>query len=908
MRSLRLAVPALLVAALVPFALPGPAGAVTVGAGSYAPSRPAGALGPVDSSGTPLTPKVTARMAGKPVPTNDWWSSLVFQRYPGNPYSENVYAHPLTFHAAAQGLGVGYPTSPNVTPDGTFYEFVHQDDLFVGVGGLNAPRTQVDGWSDWTVSPLWTDGSRTLRTTIGHGSPYVYAEASGGLARVAFNGATTVWSNTGTTLGVTINGHDYALFATSTWTLTGTAEATANAAFFSVAVLPSRDALSLFQRYAFSFVTDTKVSWTYDTASAQLTATYTATTTARQGTQTGTLQALYRHQWLNSADAVTAYRYTSPRGEMRLREGASFSTRTAFNGVLPALPLSSQADQTRLRAEIDQELSAADPWKGAVDTYWTGKALWRLAALARVANQIGYTAGRDRLLTLVRDRLTDWLTASDGETERHFAYDPTWGTLIGYRASYGSDQELNDHHFHYGYYVLAAAVLAQHDPAWASDSRYGGMVKLLVKDANNYDRGETRFPFLRHFDAYAGHGWASGHAGFAHGNNEESSSEAMMFATAAVLFGQATGDTALRDAGIYLHTTQETAIGQYWFDKDNAVFPASFGHDTLGIVWGAGGTYGTWWTANPEEIHGINMLPITGGSLYHAAWKSDITQNIAELRANNGGTEVEWRDVILQFQALADPASALSAYGSGLEPESGDSRAHAYHWLTSLNTYGTPDTSVTANTPTHAVLSKNGARTYVAYNPTASAVTVTFSDGQTLAVPAGTTAWRGPSGSSTDSGSGSTPTTTTTTTTTTAPPAGRDAFATIQAESYDQHNGLATETTSDTGGGSNVSHIANGDWALYRGVDFGSRTATQFSARVASGAAGGVSGLVEIRLGSPTGTVVGSFAIANTGGWQSWRTVPANLTATTGRHDVYLTFTSGQPADFVNVNWLTFGQ
>ncbi|MBB5958344.1 endoglucanase Acf2 [Saccharothrix tamanrassetensis] len=903
MRSIRLAVLAL-VAASVPFVLPAQAHGVPVGAGSYASARPAGASGPSDSAGASVAPKVTARMSGKPVPTNDWWSSLVFQRYPANPYSENLYAHPLTFHAAAQGLGVGYPTAPTVTPDGRFYEFMHRDDLFVGVSGLNAPRTQVDGWSDWTVSPLWTDGARTLRTTIGHGSPYVYAEASGGAARVAFNGPATVWSNTGGTVGVTVNGHDYALFAPGAWTVNG-AEATASAAFFSVAVLPNRDALPLFQRYAFSFVTDTKVAWAYNAANAQLTATYTATTVARQGTQTGTLQALYRHQWLNSTDAVTSYRYASPRGEMRLREGASFTTRSTFNGVLPALPLSSQADRNRLRTEIDQELNAADPWKGATDTYWTGKALWRLAALARVANQIGYTPARDRLLNLVRDRLTDWLTASPGETERHFAYDATWGTLIGYRASYGSDRELNDHHFHYGYYVLAASVLAQHDPAWAADSRYGGMVKLLVKDANNYDRAETRFPFLRNFDAYAGHGWASGHAGFAHGNNEESSSEAMMFATAAVLFGQAVGDDALRDAGIYLHTTQENAIGQYWFDKDDAVFPASFGHDTLGIVWGAGGTYGTWWTANPEEIHGINMLPITGGSLYHAAWKADISSNVNELRAANGGPEVEWKDVILQFLALADPAQALAAYGSGLNPEDGDSRAHAYHWLTSLDTFGTPDPSVTATTPTHAVLAKNGARTYVAYNPASAAVTVTFSDGQTLAVPAASTAWRGPAGSGVDSGTGGV-NPTTTTTTTTAPPVARDAFGTIEAESHDRQNGLSVEPTSDTGGGRNVSAVANGDWALYRGVDFGSRTGRQFVARVASGAATGVSGLVEVRVGSPTATPLGSFAIADTGGWQSWRTVPADITGLSGKHDVYLTFTSGQPSDFVNVNWITF--
>src|SRR5699024_9214997 len=125
--------------------------------------------------------------------------------------------------------------------------------------------------------------------------------------------------------------------------------------------------------------------------------------------------------------------------------------------------------------------------------------------------------------------------------------------------------------------------------------------------------------------------------------------------------------------------------------------------------------------------------------------------------------------------------------------------------------------------------------------------------------------------------------------------------------SYDSQSGVTTESTTDSGGGQDMGYLANGDWALYKGVNFGSRAATQFNARVASGAAAGVSGLVEVRLDSRTSAPVGSFALANTGGWQSWRTVPANIGSVTGTHDVYLTFTSGQPADFVNVNWFDFG-
>lgn len=141
---------------------------------------------------------------------------------------------------------------------------------------------------------------------------------------------------------------------------------------------------------------------------------------------------------------------------------------------------------------------------------------------------------------------------------------------------------------------------------------------------------------------------------------------------------------------------------------------------------------------------------------------------------------------------------------------------------------------------------------------------------------------------------------------TTPPPTGgvRDAYATIQAESFNAQNGVLVEACSE--GGQNIGALRNGDWVRYDNVEFGSSGPRDFVARVASGAAGGVSGLVEVRLDSPTGTPIGSFAIANTGGWQSWRSVPGNVSSVTGRRTVYLTFSSGQPNDFVNVNWFHF--
>jgi beta-glucanase (GH16 family) len=143
---------------------------------------------------------------------------------------------------------------------------------------------------------------------------------------------------------------------------------------------------------------------------------------------------------------------------------------------------------------------------------------------------------------------------------------------------------------------------------------------------------------------------------------------------------------------------------------------------------------------------------------------------------------------------------------------------------------------------------------------------------------------------------------------TTPPPGdGGTAYRQIEAESYNAQSGTQVGGAASAAGGSYLGWLANGDWARYSGIDFSSSAAHQFTARVASGAAGGVSGLVEVRLDSPSATPVGSFAVANTGGWESWRNVPANISGVTGTHDVYLTFTSGQPADFVNVDWLSFG-
>jgi endoglucanase Acf2 len=758
---------AALVGTMVPLLNAAPAGAEPVGAGSYTTTLPTGAALPSACGDLATNPRrhMTANAPAGPVPTNDWWSSLVYKRTECA-FSDNLMAHPFSFDTVAGGLGVDYSTRPTITGTPTTvgeYHYQYGADFTLGVTGLNAPEAKVDGWTDWTVSPYWSDGARTLRTTIGHGSPFVYARATGGNALLSFTTAPTVWTNSGNRISFRVDGHDYVAYAPSgaAWSVSGTS-ITSNLAgkdYFSVAVLPTTEGSAVAERaaladaygpYAHAHITGTRVSWNYDESASVVRSTYAFTTTAMEGSQTGTVVALYPHQWHNlGGGAPIAQTYTSPRGPMKVLAGtSSFTTNMRYNGVLPEIPAVGITgnDLTTLNGYLDQA-AQGDPLAGfGNDTYWTGKALGRAARLAEIADQLNRTTVRDTMLGAIRTRLTDWFTATAGKAERVFYYDRNWGTLIGYPASYGSDTDLNDHHFHYGYYVAAAATLAKFDPAWAADGQYGGMVDLLIRDANNYDRADSRFPFLRDFDVYAGHDWAAGHGAFFAGNNQESSSEGMNFANALIQWGQATGDTAVRDAGLYIYTTQASAIQNYWFDPQDEVFPEGFGHSTVGMVWGDGGAYATWFTADPEKIHGINMLPITGGSLYLGQNPDYIDRNVAEIVRNSGSpTPRSWADIIWSFQALSDPDAALAAFraNSGYTVEEGESRAHTFHWLRNLSALGQVDTGVTADHPLHAVFTKGGARTYVATNLGAANLTVRFSDGTTLVVAPGKTATTG---------------------------------------------------------------------------------------------------------------------------------------------------------------------
>lgn len=277
--------------------------------------------------------------------------------------------------------------------------------------------------------------------------------------------------------------------------------------------------------------------------------------------------------------------------------------------------------------------------------------------------------------------------------------------------------------------------------------KYQNVINEIIGDFATYEENNSnsRYPFLRYFSTYEGHSWASGHANFGDGNNQESSSEAINAWAGLILYGQATGNKELTSLGMYLYATEVSSVNCYWFDTDGDILDEQYTegkgenakYSQASMVWGGKYTYAAWWTDEPLQIQGINILPMTPASFYAAANKDFILTNWKTAERNeknyNGKNEKNpkrWNEIWSEYLAMADPDKALEYFDEQCDPEAGESKAHAFNWIMAMQKNGTPDLTVTSDNPLAcAFKNADGEMTYTAYNTTDEDVKVSFSDG-----------------------------------------------------------------------------------------------------------------------------------------------------------------------------------
>jgi hypothetical protein len=482
--------------------------------------------------------------------------------------------------------------------------------------------------------------------------------------------------------------------------------------------------LAAWYNYAYAFVKDTKVSWSVDTSKSSVQTTFAVTTEAKQGSQSSTLLALMPHQWKNSATLTPrSQNFSTLRGIMKVISGTGFTVTNKFQGIVPFLPDRGDYDKTHVQSLLTADAAMTFAQQG---TYWHGKELNKLANLIPLAGQMGEDQSADSLAAKLETDLINWFTYTPGENYGYFYYDRTWGSLIGYTPEYGLEN-FTDQHFHFGYFVNASSLLSLYDKNFAT--AYGPMVELLIRSYASPFRDDALFPFLRTFDPYEGHSWADGHGTTDSGNNQESSAEAMNSWAAIYLWGLSTGNATYRDLGIWGYTTEYSAIKEYYFDIDHSQYAGGYNHNVVGILWGGKADYGTWFgtlPTQPEDVHGIQILPLNASMLYQGYDTAYALANYNQMVAENGGTETTWQDTFWKFQSLFDPAAALAKYNESIDYDSANSKTSTYHWLHDFNVLGTVDTSIYADCSSYAVFTKAGQKTFVCFNPSATGLAVKF--------------------------------------------------------------------------------------------------------------------------------------------------------------------------------------
>lgn len=167
-------------------------------------------------------------------------------------------------------------------------------------------------------------------------------------------------------------------------------------------------------------------------------------------------------------------------------------------------------------------------------------------------------------------------------------YDTKWKGLISSSIFVTGDpgvdfgnSHYNDHHFHYGYFLLAAACIVHAENIICGHSQFldenRAWVNDLVRDVANSSDLDPYFPVSRAFDWYHGHSWAKGLFESCDGKDEESTSEDYNFAWAMKMWGMVSGDVAMESRAVLMLGIMHRSINEYMYIMpSNTIHPANF--------------------------------------------------------------------------------------------------------------------------------------------------------------------------------------------------------------------------------------------------------------------------------------------------------------------------------------------
>jgi endoglucanase Acf2 len=581
-----------------------------------------------------------------PIASNQWYSNI-YAQFPTEP----MYALPAAYQLAPEGLGVSLP-DVHKTANTIFAPYV--TDLRVGFSdALQKPVIQ--GIGDWSIQlSMATAEHESLQFTLTHGAPFTVLHVTGSTLQLTCDVTCQVYldntqllaagtSSSAQVLSLIIRGHTYILSLNTSIPvqLSGNTLTLHGVQRVYLAAPPSRASYSQFKADASAEILGTMATPKIDGSTL-----YTTYTLETRGSEP--LIALYPHQWENlSVPLPVLGSYSTIRGTLKL-----FQTRT----FVTALPLQRPATEfsalrtvppdlaSALTSDIQNYIATGQP--GSKDYFlgvWFGKG----TDLLQLAHVLGFQNQEQQLLKFMEQAFA--------QSTGYFHYDMSKKSIIATSPEFGNEN-LNDHHFHYGYYIRTAAVLVQLDPSYLAQVQKP--IDQMVADIGTFNRENVQFPYLRNFDVYEGHSWADGYAKFADGNDQEPTSEAIQAWYGLYLWSQVTHNSTLKTTALYLYTTEITSVREYWFGL-NGLYNGDYQHAIASIVWGGKVDFATWFSNDPNDIYGIQLLPFTPGSAYLGKLP-DIAPFFADLQAHGGGSSGNWGDLLIMWESYYHPSESLA--------------------------------------------------------------------------------------------------------------------------------------------------------------------------------------------------------------------------------------------------------
>ena len=119
-------------------------------------------------------------------------------------------------------------------------------------------------------------------------------------------------------------------------------------------------------------------------------------------------------------------------------------------------------------------------------------------------------------------------------------------------------------------------------------------------------------------------------------------------------------------------------------------------------------------------------------------------------------------------------------------------------------------------------------------------------------------------------------------------------FPKVNAIDYDAQSGIKLVNN-----GAYIGHFDNNDYLTYNSLNFGpSGTTMSVELRYAKRNNGSK---LELRIGGPTGTLIGEYSPAKTGGWNTFTTVYIEIDDVIGIQDLTLVGKGG--SGVMNIDW-----